>query len=321
MKYLFGLIVLMHCLFGNVVGQEEKIPKLGIINGRATYLPKPEYPSEAKEFCAGGKVEIEVLVSERGEVIEAKAISGDELLRDVSVEAAKKGKFVPTGHPVPVKLRGIIVYNFDSLAKCLNVGVVNKRALKIPKPSLNLSPPKTEAIIAVQIVIDMNGKVTAARTVSGHPLVRSVFEKAARQAEFSPTFINGPPVKVKALLVYKFKPDGSIETDIERDDRDAIKTPVVLVEPPALFCNCRGLGGVVLVQVKIDERGNVAQANALSGHPFLKNLSEKAALGSKFLPTNTKAKILISYNFEALDKEGRNAKFKDFEIKSVEIEK
>jgi TonB family protein len=135
MKNLFGLIVLMFCFFGNVAGQEVKTPKLGIINGRATYLPKPEYPPEAKEFCAGGKVEIEVLVNEKGDVIEAKAISGDELLREASVEAVKKAKFTTYNDVGPVKTRGIIVYNFDSLApKCLDVGTVNNKAIKIPKP-------------------------------------------------------------------------------------------------------------------------------------------------------------------------------------------
>jgi TonB family protein len=296
--------------------------KAGIVNGKAIVLPKPEYPPEAKEFCAGGKVEIEVLISEKGDVIEAKAISGDEFLHNASVEAVKKAKFAPAGHPMPFKLRGIVVYNFDSLAKCLNVGVVNKRALKVPKPSVNLSPPKTEAIIAVQIVIDMNGKVTAARAFSGHPLVRSVFEKAACQAEFSPTFVNGPPVRVRALLVYKLKPDGSIDTNIEKDNIDVIKTPVNLVEPLPPFCNCQfGGDSSVLVEAKIDEQGNVTEAKALSGHPILRKSSENAALKSKFLPTSIKAKILISYNFEALGKEGRTAKFKDFAIKSVMIEK
>lgn len=71
--------------------------------------------------------------------------------------------------------------------------------------------------------------------------------------------------------------------------------------------------------MKIDERGNVTQATAYSGHPLLRKSSESAALGSKFLPTGIKTKILIAYNFEALDKEGRTAKFKDFEVKEVKI--
>lgn len=292
--------------------------RVGIVNGRATYLPKPDYPEKAKEFCAGGKVEIEVLISEKGDVIEAKAISGDELLREVSVEAVRKAKFATYNDAGPVKTRGIIVYNFDSLAKCLNVGVVNKKALKVPKPSVNLSPPKTEAIIAVQIVVDMNGKVTAARAFSGHPLVRSVFEKAARQAEFSPTFINGPPVRVRALLVYKFKLDGSVDTDVERDDKDVIKTPVNLFQPPSLSCNCRfgSANPKVVVMTEIDEQGNVSKAEVVSGHPVLRPASKQAALSSKFLPLNIKSKLFIIYSFEEVDK--WSVKFVGIEIKNAD---
>ena len=295
--------------------------KLGIVNGKATSLPKPEYPPEAKDFCAGGKVEIKVLIGEKGDVLEAEAISGDELLRGVSVDAVRKAKFIPV-HSWPVKVKGIVVYNFDFLSpKCITVGIVNKKALNLPPPKVaNLSPPKKESIMAVRIIVDESGKVTQARAVFGHPLLRAACEAAARQAKFSPSFINGPPVKVRALLVYKFKPDGSVDTKVEQDDKTVIGTPVNLVEPPPPFCNCRGLGGQVLVEAKIDEQGNVTEAKAVSGHPILKNISEKAALESKFLPTSVNAKIHINYNFDSRDG-GRTAKIKNIEIKQVEIEK
>ncbi len=301
--------------------------KLPIVNGLATDLQKPDYSQEAKDFCAAGIVSVKVEIDEKGNVISAEVVTGDEFLRETSIQAAKKSKFRVTSFGgTPIKVEGIIVYNFDSLSKCISSGIVNKRALNLPKPKVpNLGRPhlqiEEEQIVAVHIVVDVNGNVTTASALTGHPLLRAGCVNAARQAKFSPTFINGPPISVRALLVYKFKPDGTIKTDIESNDKDVIKTPVNLVEPAPPFCNCRGLGGIVLVEVKIDERGNVTQANAFSGHPILRKLSENAALESKFLPTNTKAKILISYNFDALDKEGRTAKFKDFEIKSVEIEK
>ena len=46
-----------------------------------------------------------------------------------------------------------------------------------------------------------------------------------------------------------------------------------------------GAGGAVNVQVTIDEQGNVISANAVSGHPLLRQASEKAALEAKFNPT------------------------------------
>jgi TonB family protein len=190
-----------------------------IVNGRASYLPKPLYPQKAEDFCVGGKVEVEVLIGEKGTVIEAKAISGDELLQDSAVEAAKKAKFAPFLINTPaVKTRGIIVYNFDSFVKCFDLArVVNKKAISIPKPKVaNLIHPKhlrikEEQNVTVRIIVDESGKVIYAKAVLGHSMLRGACETSARQSKFAPTLINSGPLKIKAILIYKFKPDGTIE--------------------------------------------------------------------------------------------------------------
>jgi len=58
------------------------------------------------------------------------------------------------------------------------------------------------------------------------------------------------------------------------------------VEPayPAL-AKAAGVTGSVVVEILIDERGNVISANALSGHPLLKDAAVEAARGWKFNPT------------------------------------
>lgn len=194
---------------------EEPKEKLPIVNGKASYLPKPIYSEEANRFCADGKVEVEVLIGEDGKVITAKAISGDELLQESSVTAAKMARFRLV-HGPPVRVTGKLVYNFDHLSKCIKSGIANKKALSIPKPvglgnilhpsHLRLS---VDAIINVNIVINESGNVISARATSGHPLLRNAFESSARGAKFSPT--NFGPVKVKAILSYRLKPNGEME--------------------------------------------------------------------------------------------------------------
>ena len=321
---LISIILLMN--FQIVFGQNKKIVKGGILNGKATYLPKPNYPQKAKDFCAGGKVEVEVLVSEKGDVIEAKAVSGDELLREISVDAVKRAKFSHTPHLI-AKIRGIIIYNFDPLVECIGAGIVNKKAISLPKPKVaNLNKSRSlritkDEIVAVQIVIDMSGKVVNAQAITGHPMFRSACENSARTTKFHPTLANIPPIKIRALLVYKFKSDATIDTDIERDDESVAGTPINLIKPPPPFCNCIfGGSPSISVEAKTDERGNVIEAKAINGHPILKNISEKAALESKFLPTNVKAKILIQYNFESTWDSGREVKIKNIEIRKVQIE-
>lgn len=190
----------------------KKTPKLPIVNGMARVLPKPEYPQEAKDLCVGGKVEIEVLIdSERGDVLQAKAISGDELLRSVSVETSKKAKFNPLLDMTPIKLKGIIVYNFPVEKNCLNARIVNTKAIKIPIPQLPHSKITKETEVKVLVVIDENGNVISARSQTNvHPLLRVAFEKAAREAKFNPIWDVGK-IKIKGFIVYKIKPNGKIE--------------------------------------------------------------------------------------------------------------
>ena len=85
----------------------------GVINGKATYLPAPPYPAPAKMVGAEGVVNVQVTIDEDGKVISSKAVSGHPLLRGTAESAAWKAKFSPTYlSRVPVKVTGVIVYNF-----------------------------------------------------------------------------------------------------------------------------------------------------------------------------------------------------------------
>jgi hypothetical protein len=219
----------------------------------------------------------------------------------------------------------IIVYLFAfcSLSwgqpKSINVGVVNKKALSLPKPTFtNHFRINQEQLCVVQIVIDMEGKVISAKAIYGHGLLRGACENAARQAKFSPILTTIPPIKIAALLVYKFKPDKTIETDIEKDDEAVLGKTINFVEPIPPFCNCRfGSSPNVLVQAEIDGQGNVTKATAISGHALLKIVSEHASRFAKFLPINLKTKLIISYNFTKVNK--WSVKYSSFEIKTVRI--
>lgn len=88
-----------------------KTKNVGVINGRAKSLPKPDYPPAAKAVRAGGAVSVEVLVDEQGNVTSATAVSGHPLLRQAAEKAAMEAKFSPFSE-MPVTLKGIVVYNF-----------------------------------------------------------------------------------------------------------------------------------------------------------------------------------------------------------------
>ncbi len=95
------------------VFQKKTNSQSDIVSHGAITLGKPTYPSAARMARASGKVEVQVLINELGNVVSAKAVSGHPLLQPAAVEAAKKSKFRMTLlSGIPVKVNGIIVYNF-----------------------------------------------------------------------------------------------------------------------------------------------------------------------------------------------------------------
>jgi len=63
---------------------------------------------------------------------------------------------------------------------------------------------KASGPVVVQVTVDENGKVTSAKAVSGHPLLRPAAEAAARQATFLPAIVGGNYVKVSGTVTYEF---------------------------------------------------------------------------------------------------------------------
>jgi TonB family protein len=88
-------------------------------------------------------------------------------------------------------------------------GVLNSSATSLPKPAY---PPAAKAAkaggtVVVQVLVDESGNVMTANAVSGHPLLRSAAEQAARIAHFRPTVLSGKRVKVKGTVTYSFSPE------------------------------------------------------------------------------------------------------------------
>lgn len=100
----------------------------GVINSKATSLVKPSYPQAALAAGAGGAVNVQVVVDEAGNVISASAVSGHPRLRQAAEEAARNSKFSPTllgGQPV--KVTGVIVYNFTVAENSVSAPTGEKR--------------------------------------------------------------------------------------------------------------------------------------------------------------------------------------------------
>ena len=215
---LSALLTLSMLAFG-----QQDAPRIingGVLNGKAVSLVKPAYPAEAKTAEIGGTISVEVLIDEGGNVISAAAIKTKDADTELAVEiadawtalraaaeqAAMESKFSPTvlsGNPV--KIKGIIVYNFVS-GRVIDGGIINSKAVELPDP---IYLPAAKAVAAsgtvtVQVTVDENGDIISATAMSGHPLLQAAAIDAARRAKFSPTLLDGKPVKVLGTLTYKF---------------------------------------------------------------------------------------------------------------------
>jgi protein TonB len=61
-----------------------------------------------------------------------------------------------------------------------------------------------QGTVAVQIVIDEQGRVLSAKATSGHPLLMNAAVQAAYRASFTPTVLGGQAVKVTGSITYNF---------------------------------------------------------------------------------------------------------------------
>lgn len=84
--------------------------------------------------------------------------------------------------------------------------LLNGQARRLPNPPYPELAKRAGAqgIVAVQILINEQGKVVSAHAVGGNPLLRVASEQAAMQALFSPTILNGEAVKVSGTITFNF---------------------------------------------------------------------------------------------------------------------
>ena len=222
----------------------------------------------------------------------------------------------------------------DVTQKIINGGVLNGKAISLPKPEYPLIAREASigGVVSVSIIIDESGLVTdavadvndqrarkaddgkAQEPVPVDPSLREAAEAAARLARFSPTLLSGQPVKVRGTIVYNFvadKPALVVSSDALKntDERENISGGVLnsralSLPAPAYPAAAKAVRaeGAVSIRVMIDETGNVVSAEAVSGHPLLRAAAVTAAKDARFEPTllngiPVRVSGILTYNF------------------------
>lgn len=206
---------------------------------KLTYAPKFEISLEDEAAGIEGKLKIAVDVNKSGEVTIANVYLGPawpcdgdldkrvrQIIKDVE-KAVRNFRFSPKlkdGKPVETRL-GLTMSigkssgektekpsppdpNSPKDPKLIMGGVVNGKALSLPKPSYPYEARGARAggTVSVQVLISEEGKVIRAQAISGHPLLQFEARSAACRARFSTTKLEGLPVKVSGVITYNFVP-------------------------------------------------------------------------------------------------------------------
>ncbi len=84
--------------------------------------------------------------------------------------------------------------------------ILSGKATHMPAPPYPIIAKqiRQQGAVAVQIVVDEQGRVVSAKATNGPSLLLQAAEKAAYQARFTPTTLNGQPVKISGVITYNF---------------------------------------------------------------------------------------------------------------------
>lgn len=211
------------------------------VDAEAKLTNAPKFQISAEDEAAGidGKLKIAVDVNKSGEVTNAVVYVGPEwpcdgdldkrvrqIIKDVE-KAARNFKFSPKikdGKPVETRLGLTMAIGRSSreqnvkpppsnsdvpkVPKQIVGGVVNGKALSLPKPSYPYEArgARASGAVSVQVLISEEGKVISAQAVDGHPLLQFAARSAACGARFATIKLEGRPVKVSGIITYNFIP-------------------------------------------------------------------------------------------------------------------
>lgn len=84
--------------------------------------------------------------------------------------------------------------------------VLVSKAISLPQPAYPAiaKPIRLQGAVTVQILVNEQGRVISAQVVSGHPILSPPARDAAMRARFTPTVLNGQPVKIQGVITYNF---------------------------------------------------------------------------------------------------------------------
>jgi TonB family protein len=202
-----------------------------------TRLLFPSFPEAVRSQGARGYVVVEIIVAANGEVADARATSGDERLRALVEDAARKWVFEPPRDFRARRPRPRIVW-FDPKGQVVVYRKPRGSYVAWPETELTLErgsilgstggegdvkrtpvaatcrvqpdyprmakDAKVEGSVVIETLLGEDGRVKSAHALSGHPLLRRAAERAALLWEFEAYLVEGTAIEVHGTLTFNF---------------------------------------------------------------------------------------------------------------------
>lgn len=145
----------------------------------------------------------------RGRVTITEVGEAPEQLKPETTKPEKpKSENPPTQSSAPPTMPGVpakpnAADDEDSLS---DVGILNSRAIDLPKPVYPAAAKKDRISgqVQVKVVLDETGKVVSAEATFGPEQLRAAAVEAAKRARFKPTLVGDVPQKVFGIILYDF---------------------------------------------------------------------------------------------------------------------
>jgi TonB family protein len=162
---------------------------------------------------------------------------------------------------------------------------------------------RIQGTVVLSIVISKDGEVRDTKLVSGHPMLSPAAIEAVKQWRYKPYISDDKPVEVETIVRVGFKiADGPEVSSPRASQQDSASRGVVpqlvrvaagimqgllehKVDPeyPA-DAKEKHIAGTVLLNVDIDDEGNVGRVELVSGHPMLAPAAMDAVLQWRYRP-------------------------------------
>lgn len=205
---------------------------IAFLNRGKTYYNLKDYPKAGADFDKSIELDPKdskayynrgILYESQGELEKALADYQKAADLDAANEAAKDMVKKVTGQlqaraaeklppPAPVKAEPVKTEPVKTEApakapESVNLGSLSAaNAIRMVKPIYAPIAQKSniEGRVVVEVELDEEGAVVAAKAVSGHQFLRGAAEDAARKSKFKPATYNGQPIKAFGTITYNF---------------------------------------------------------------------------------------------------------------------